>query len=104
MPFACLGIAGFSYLSTKAERRVAGVIVLLIAVVSFAINLLGAVQGSMCCPDGRNALRDQLSLLARGDVHYFPLAPWLVAPLLICAVLLLWTTLRTRAARDHFTR
>jgi 4-amino-4-deoxy-L-arabinose transferase-like glycosyltransferase len=104
MPFACLGIAGFSYLSTKAERRVAGLIVLLIAVVSFAINLLGAVQGSMCCPDGRNALRDQLALLARGDVHYFPLAPWLVAPLLMSALLMAWTAWQMRAARDHFTR
>jgi 4-amino-4-deoxy-L-arabinose transferase-like glycosyltransferase len=104
MPFACLGIAGFSYLSTQAERRLAGLIVLLISVASFAINLLGAVQGSMCCPDGRNALRDQLALLARGGVHYFPLAPWLVAPLLICAVLLLWTAWQMRAARDHFTR
>ncbi|MDX6532219.1 MAG: hypothetical protein QOH41_4509 [Blastocatellia bacterium] len=104
MPLACLGIAGFSYLSTKAERRLAGVVVLLIAVLSFAINLLGAVQGSMCCPDGRNALRDQLSLLASGDVHYFPLAPWLVAPLLMSAVLLTWSTWQRRAARDHFTR
>jgi hypothetical protein len=104
MPFACLGIVGYGYLSTKAERRRAAVIVLLIALVSFAINLLGAVQGSMCCPDGRNALRDQLAMLARGDVHYFPLAPWLVAPLLICAVLMAWSTWQARSARDHFAR
>ena len=99
MPFACLGIAGYSFLSTNAERRLAGVIVLLLGVVSFAINLLGAVQGAMCCPDGRNALRNQLARLGRGDVPYFPLAPWLLAPLLICAVLLGWTLLRNQPQR-----
>jgi 4-amino-4-deoxy-L-arabinose transferase-like glycosyltransferase len=99
MPFVCLGIAGYSFLSTNAERRLAGVIVLLLGVVSFAINLLGAVEGAMCCPDGRNALRNQLARLGRGDVPYFPLAPWLLAPLLICAVLLGWTLLRNQPQR-----
>ncbi len=91
MPFACLGIAGYSYLSTNVERRVAGVIVLVSGVVSFAINLVGALSGAMCCPDGSNALRNQLTRLAGGDVPHFPLAPWLIAPLLICAALFVWT-------------
>ena len=104
MPFACLGIAGYSYLSTNAERRLAGVIVLLLGVVSFAVNLLGAVQGAMCCPDGRNALRDQMARLAQGNVNYFPLAPWLLAPLCMCAVLLIWSLWQSRKARPYFTR
>ena len=97
-------LAGYSYLATSAERRLAGVIVLLLGVVSFAINLVGAVQGAMCCPDGRNALRNQLALLARGDVHYFPLAPWLLAPFLICAGLFAWTVWQRQDPHDHFTR
>jgi hypothetical protein len=104
MPFACLGIAGYSYLSTNAERRLASVIVLLLGVVSFVINLLGAVQGAMCCPDGRNALRNQLTRLAHGNVNYFPLAPWLLIPLLACAVLLVWSVWQSRNAPSHFTR
>jgi hypothetical protein len=104
MPFACLGIAGYAHLSTKAQRRLASVIVLLLGLVSTAINLLGAVSGAMCCPDGRNALRDQLSLLGRGNVHHFPLAPWLLLPLLMCAALLVWTILQSRNARSHFMR
>jgi len=104
MPFACLGIAGYSYLSTNAERRLAGVIVLLLGVVSFAVNLLGAVQGAMCCPDGRNALRDQMARLAQGNVNYFPLAPWLLAPLFMCAVLLIWSLWQSRKARPYFSR
>jgi hypothetical protein len=99
LPFACLGIAGYSYLSTKLERRLAAVIVLMLGVLSFAINLVGAVQGAMCCPDGRNALRNQLAQLGRGDVHYFPLARWLLAPLLICAALLSWIVLRNQPQR-----
>lgn len=104
MPFACLGITGYSYLSTNLERHLAGAIVLLVAVVSVAINLLGAIQGAMCCPDGRNALRDQLTLLAHGGGHSFPLAPWLLAPLFMCAALLVWSVLQSRNARPHFIR
>ncbi|HMG74940.1 MAG TPA: hypothetical protein VK582_15675 [Pyrinomonadaceae bacterium] len=104
MPFACLGIAGYSYLSTNAERRLASVIVLLLGVVSFVINLVGAVQGAMCCPDGRNALRDQMARLAHGNVNYFPLAPWLLIPLLTCAVLLVLSVWQSRNARSHFIR
>jgi hypothetical protein len=97
MPFACLGIAGYSYLSTNAERWMAGVIVLLLGVVSFAINLVGAVSGAMCCPDGSNALRNQLTRLAQGEGPHFPLAPWLIVPFLICAVLFVWTVRNLRS-------
>jgi len=102
MPFACLGIAGYSYLSSKTERRLAGIIVLLLAVVSFAINLLGAVQGAMCCPDGRSALHDQLAQLAQGNVHYMPLALWLLTPFLMCAVLFAWTVVQNHNARSLY--
>ncbi len=91
MPFACLGIVGYSYLSTIAERRFAGLLVLLVGLLSFATNLIGAIQGAMNCPDGRNALSDQLRALVHGEIHYFPLAPWLLVPLVICLVLFVWT-------------
>ena len=89
----------------------AGVIVLLLGVVSFAINLTGAVSGAMCCPDGSNALRNQLTRLAQGEGPHFPLAPWLIVPFLICAALFVWTVhslaavlRRTNNARTHLTR
>ena len=104
MPFACLGIIGYTYLSTENERWLAGIIVVLVSLVSFVINLVGAVQGAMCCPDGRNALRNQLTLLVRGDVHHFPLAPWLFAPLLICTALLAWKVWQGQNTRPHRTR
>jgi hypothetical protein len=98
MPFACLGIVGYSYLSTVKERRFAGVLVLMISLLSFGINLIGAVQGAMNCPDGRNALRDQLGRLVSGEMHSFPLAPWLVFPLVICSALFVWSLMRERSA------
>ena len=104
MPFACLGIAGFSYLSTVSERRIAGAVVVLLTLLSFFVNLVGAVQGAMCCPDGRNAFRKQLTSLAHGDFHSFPLAPWLLVPLAICAVLSVVTVARRRDAHPYFTR
>jgi len=104
MPFACLGIAGFSYLSTGSERRIAGAVVVLLTSLSFVVNLVGAVQGAMCCPDGRNALRNQLTSLAHRNFHSFPLAPWLLVPLALCAVLLVVTVARGRDARPYFTR
>jgi hypothetical protein len=104
MPFSCLGIAGYSYLSTNAERRLASVIVLLLGVVSLVINLVGAVQGAMGCPDGRNAFRNQLARLAHGNVNYFPLAPWLLAPVFMCAVLLVLSLWQSGNPRSHFMR
>lgn len=104
MPFACLGIAGFSYLSTGSERRIAGAVVVLVTFLSFVVNLVGAVSGAMCCPDGGNALRNQTTTLAHRDFHSFPLAPWLLVPLAICAVLFVVTVARKRAALAYFTR
>ena len=104
MPFACLGMAGFSYLSTGSERRIAGAVVVLLTLLSFVVNLVGAVQGAMCCPDGRNALRDQLTSLAHRNFNSFPLAPWLLVPLAICTTLLVVTMARQRNPRPYFTR
>lgn len=87
MPFACLGLAGYSHLAPGRERWIAGGAVVLAGVVSFVVNLVGAVQGAMCCPDGRNAFGNHLAFLERGEVHSFPLALWLIGPLAVCAAL-----------------
>lgn len=91
MPFACLGLAGYGYLASSRERRFAGVVVVVAGAVSFILNLVGAVGGAMCCPDGRNAFSNQLASLMRGDPRSFPLALWLVAPLVVCATLFVLT-------------
>jgi hypothetical protein len=96
MPFVCLGIAGFSYLSTTMERRIAAVALGLVGLVSFAVNLVGALRGAMNCPHGSNALGNQLLALRYGPNLSYPLATWLLLPLLICLLLLVQQFARAR--------
>ena len=99
MPFACLGLAGYSYLSTSSERRLAAVVVFLAGTVSFVVNLVGALRGAMSCPHGENAFWNHVSSILRGEGRAYPLAPWLLAPLLLCATILLFDLARHRARR-----
>ena len=87
MPFASLGIAGYSHLSTANERRLAGLIVVAVTVVSFGINLVGAMQGAMNCSKGSDALVNHLTGIFRGNWQTHPLALWLALPLAICVAL-----------------
>jgi hypothetical protein len=100
MPFACLGIAGYSYLSTRFERRLAGGAVIFVGAISFFVNLVGALRGAMNCPDGRNAFWRQFAALERGEVPSYPLAPWLLPPLIFCAMLLVSSFVRN-ARKEH---
>ena len=87
MPFACLGLVGYSYLLRPSERRLAGVVVLVVGAISFVINLVGALQGAMCCSDGSNVFLTQLGAIRRGELGSHPLALWLLLPLAICLIL-----------------
>lgn len=87
MPFACLGIIGFSYLSRSSERRLAGVAVVLAGAVSFVVNLVGAVRGAMNCPHGQNAFWNQIAGIGQGEAPSYPLALWLILPLVVCTIL-----------------
>ncbi|MDQ1707028.1 MAG: hypothetical protein QOJ88_239 [Pyrinomonadaceae bacterium] len=97
MPFACLGIVGFSYLATATQRRIAGLSLGLAGAVSFSVNLVGALRGAMNCPHGSNAFWQRLESLQFTNLAY-PLAPWLLLPLLLCTVLLLWQLRAERKA------
>lgn len=87
MPFACLGIAGYSYLSTPKERRFAAVVLMLAGAVSFIVNLVGALRGAMSCPHGQNAFWNHVAAIQQGEGRTYPLAIWLILPLLICTTL-----------------
>lgn len=89
MPFACLGITGFAYLSTASERRLAAVAVVLAGAFSFVINLVGALRGAMNCPHGQNAFWNDLAAIQNGGKLVYPLASWLLLPLLACTTLFL---------------
>jgi hypothetical protein len=87
MPFACLGIVGFSYLSRPTERGLAAVVVVLTGAYSFAVNLMGALRGAMGCPHGQNAFWNHVATWGHGEKLSYPLASWLFLPLLLCVTL-----------------
>jgi hypothetical protein len=91
MPFACLGLIGFRFLSPTL-RRLALPLVLVIAVASFAINIIGALQGAMLCDFPQFAAGLYLSQILSGQVRSYPLARWLVFPFVMSITLLVWTT------------
>jgi len=87
MPFACLGIPGYSYLSNPLERRIAALAVVLAGSFSFVVNLIGALRGAMSCPHGQNAFWNHVAAIQQGEGRSYPLTLWLLLPLIVCATL-----------------
>ena len=104
MPFACLGIVGYSYLSRLTERRLAAITVVFAGAYSFAINLVGALRGSMNCPHGENAFWNHIAAWGQGERLVYPLAWWLFFPLLLCVTLfvlnIIANMVRSRTVRE----
>jgi hypothetical protein len=94
LPFASLGLIGLSFLQRKGLRWVAGSVVLVHAVVSFAINLVGAIHGAMLCDFPHSAFSLYLSQMLHGEMRSYPLAVWLTLPLCFSLVLFLQALLR----------
>lgn len=87
MPLACLGLAGFAYLRASKLRLTAGAAATVCALASFLINLVGAMHGAMLCDFPHSALARYLSEMTTGQMRSYPLAPWLLLPLLLCLAL-----------------
>lgn len=96
VPFACLGLVGYSWLSKSFERQLARVVILLVASLSFVINLVGALRGAMCCPDGSNVFLNHLAAIRRGEPLSHPLFFWLLVPLAFSVALFLRTAVSAR--------
>ncbi len=94
LPFASLGLIGFSFFQRKGLRWVTGSIVLACALISFAINLVGAMHGAMLCDFPHSAFGLYLSQMLNGEMRSYPLAVWLTLPLCLSLVLFLQALLR----------
>jgi hypothetical protein len=101
VPFASLGLIGFSFFQRKGLRWVAGSIVLTCAVVSFAINLVGAIHGAMLCDFPHSAFGLYLSQMLHGEMRSYPLAVWLALPFCFSLVLFLQALLRHKSSQDE---
>ncbi|HYH84433.1 MAG TPA: hypothetical protein VEX60_03060 [Pyrinomonadaceae bacterium] len=88
MPFACVGLTGFGLLRGAGIRKVLAASVSACALVSFLINLVGAMHGAMLCDFPHSALGMYLSEMWNGGMRSYPLARWLALPLCLCVALL----------------
>jgi len=104
MPFVCLGIVGFGYLSRPTERGLAAVAVVLTGAYSFAVNFVGALRGAMGCPHGQNAFWNHVAAFEQGEALVYPLAPWLIVPWLVCILLLVTTRQALQRSPQSFRR
>ena len=107
MPFACLGLVGYRFPApgyrflAPGWRRMLVPLVLLVAVVSFTINFIGALHGSMLCDFPEFAADLYVSQMLSGQLRAYPLARWLLGPFVISIGLLVWTVLQSK--RTNFS-
>ena len=101
MPFACLGLIGFRFLSLS-WRQVTVPLVLLIALTSLTINLIGALQGAMLCDFPHFAAGLYLAQMLSGETRTYPLAPWLAAPFAIWIIFLAWTMSQRKRNKNFY--
>lgn len=95
MPIACLGLIGFSFIESPRFKRLLGFAVVTGALVSFGINVIGAMHGAMLCDFPEFAVGRYLAEMSRGEWASYPLLRWLFVPALFSAGLLIG------AARRH---
>ncbi len=88
MPYACLGLIGLRNLRAPTPRRLVLAAIVLVGAASVFITSVGALYGAMYCEIEHYALWPYLAALWRGEWRVMPLAAWLVAPLVLCMLLL----------------
>jgi hypothetical protein len=103
MSFACLGLVGFGFLAPKWQRAIIPFVVL-VALMSFTINFIGALHGSMLCDFPYFAADLYVSQMLNGQVRAYPLAPWLLGPFMISTGFLVWTIFKSQRTSIGFPR
>ena len=88
-------LAGFGFLSRKWRRTIVP-FALVVALVSFGINFIGALHGSMLCDFPQFAADLYISQMLNGQLRAYPLVPWLLGPLMISIGFLVWTIVRAQ--------
>src|ERR1043166_4196828 len=87
MPVASLGLLGFGSIDKAKFRMFAATLLALVLMISVGINLVGAMHGAMLCYFPHFAVGRYLSEMFRGQAGAFPLAKWLLAPMILSIVL-----------------
>jgi len=90
MPYACIGLAGFSYLRGLTSRLPALAAITLAAASSFVVSFVGALYGAMYCETEVYAFWRYLGPLRNAGWKDMPLALWLIVPLMFSTLMLAW--------------
>jgi hypothetical protein len=85
MPIVSLGLLGFKSIEKAGVRMLAVLVLALVVAVSAAINLIGAMHGAMLCYFPHFAATRYLSEMLQGQMREFPLAKWLLGPMILSA-------------------
>jgi hypothetical protein len=99
MPYACVGLSGFSYLRGRMSKVLALTAIALAAASSFVVSFVGALYGAMYCETEVYAFWRYLGPLRNAGWKDMPLAVCLVVPLTLSVALLaysIWTCRRFR--------
>jgi len=91
LPYALVGLAGFYYLRSRMTRRTIVLAIALVGAASIVINAVGAAYGAMYCDVQVYAFWPGLAALQRVGLREFPLAKWLLAPVILCLLLLVYS-------------
>ena len=97
MPFVCVGLSGFSHLRSRLAITLSMSAVILWGAISVFISLIGAAYTAMYCDSGRYAFGPAWQNFRALKLNDFPLAIWLLAPLLLSVILLAYSLRGYRA-------
>jgi len=79
MPFAALGVAGFSHLARPSLRRSAAVLIGAAWLFAAAVNGVGAAYGAMYCKETKYGFAHYLTAIHYRIFRSYPLAPYVLA-------------------------
>lgn len=96
MPYACIGLVGFSYLRGRIFKLLALVAVALSATISFVVSFVGALYGAMYCDTEVYALRSYIFALRSTGWENMSLGVWLVIPFAVSVSLLFYSIWASR--------
>ena len=91
LPYAVIGVVGFHYLRSSMMRRAMALVVVLFGAASIMINLVGALSGAMYCDVQVYAFWPGVAAIEHGGLREFPLAKWLLLPLVVSLLLLVYS-------------
>ncbi len=94
LPYAVLGLVGFSYLQSGWKQRLAAIAVVVVGAASVGINAVGALYGAMYCDVNLYAVWPAFEKLRTAGTTYLPLMKPLVFPCVIALVFLIYSTRR----------